>query len=335
MKSKLFFTVTIAFICTSLFSQTTLHNILQDPNWYNLGQKRDVLSSGELNINNTVWDYPVFGKLIFIDGYYVYGTPWSGIESYGKYSIKDTKIIFSPNLKIPRWDDIYFVKELIYTTSNRKDKSGNQLLIDEDDTVSFYGWKYPTESSFTIINKIPCKSVNIPIRILKNNVLYTLPKSTSKNIFDEKNYYGNKATIGKAAIIYEPLDPDFEWVFISIDFTYDEPTDGGGPYYNGWIEKNYISEVINHNMIIISDNLRVRSEPNLEENSKILTILRKWTVVKIIKVGDYIQKINGIEDRWYFVSLDNGMNGWIFGGYAKQFNDEKELQCIKDLYQKY
>jgi hypothetical protein len=73
--------------------------------------------------------------------------------------------------------------------------------------------------------------------------LFVLPDINKKNIF-ENNYYGNiattRATILKLAKteIHETL-----WYYIFLDFTGDEPSDGGGPYYYGWIQDEYLSDI--------------------------------------------------------------------------------------------
>lgn len=329
---RLFFVFITVIFSISVFPQNSIPNVFKSNKWFEIGEQKDAYINNVLELDNTNWIYPSFGRLVFVEGYYAYGTPWSGIESYGKYTTQNNKIVFTPALIIPRWDEKYSVKELLVTTTSRKDREGKQILVDNNETISFYGYEYLNKASSIVINTIACNEVNIPIRILVNNILYALPSDKSKNLLNSSNYYGSKASISKASIIYKPVDETIEWINITLDFTYDEPIDGGGPYYQGWIQKKYTSEIINHNMIIISDNLRVRNNPNLEENTKVITTLKKWSTVKIIKVGDVINKINEIEDRWYFVALENGTTGWIFGGYAKQYNDENELKKIKELY---
>lgn len=326
--SIIFFFILIA----SLNAQSKLPDKFKIQKWYELGEEKDVFSTKTIDIDNSRWIFPTFGRLIFLDGYYVYGTPWSGIESHGNYSIINNQIVFEPELIVPRWDEKYSIKSLLITTTNRKDKAGNQLLIDLDDTVSFYGFEYSNKPEYEIKNNIPCVPVMVPIRIKRNNALYVLPSVNSKNLLDERNYYGDKAIIGKSFIIYKPVDEKNDWVYISIDLTYDEPIDGGGPFYIGWIPRSYTSEVINQKMLVVTDNLRLRSKPTIDKNTTIIRVLKKWTIVKVVEIGNYIKKIDDIEDRWHLVVLDDGTKGWIFGGYAKHFSDEKELQELMELY---
>jgi hypothetical protein len=66
-----------------------------------------------------------------------------------------------------------------------------------------------------------------------------LPNDTSKNLF-QRNYYGNKSTEAKASKRAKTTIDNIIWYYIFIDFTGDEPSDGGGPYYYGCLPEQYL-----------------------------------------------------------------------------------------------
>jgi len=61
-----------------------------------------------------------------------------------------------------------------------------------------------------------------------------------------------------------------------------------------------------------TDNLRLRSAEDI--SSDILTTLKKGTRVVVKELGKQ-QAIDGITANWVKVQLDNGTEGWCFGGY--------------------
>lgn len=85
--------------------------------------------------------------------------------------------------------------------------------------------------------------------------------------------------------------------------------------------------------IVITDNLRVRSLPNT--NSDVVCKLNKFQNIKLIDCTNEKEEIDGINSPWYKVKLDNDVEGWIFGGYAKIYlsikNDkEKIIETFKE-----
>ena len=79
--------------------------------------------------------------------------------------------------------------------------------------------------------------------------------------------------------------------------------------------------------IVITDNLRVRALPNIE--SEILTKLKKFEDIMLIDCSIEKEEIDGITAHWYKIKLDNDIEGWIFGGYAKIYfsvkNDKEDI----------
>lgn len=69
---------------------------------------------------------------------------------------------------------------------------------------------------------------------------------------------------------------------------------------------------ISYQGTILDNSVRVRTEPNLK--GKILTSLNKGKKTKVIERTEYPETIDGKKDCWYKVKLDNGQEGWIFGG---------------------
>jgi hypothetical protein len=80
-----------------------------------------------------------------------------------------------------------------------------------------------------------CEKIWESGRIITNGVLFSLPDITSKNIF-QGDYYGEKATIVKLA---KTTINNIVWYYILFDFSGREPSDGGGPFYNGWLPEEY------------------------------------------------------------------------------------------------
>lgn len=80
------------------------------------------------------------------------------------------------------------------------------------------------------------------------------------------------------------------------------------------------ASVINEFDYYTTVNLRLRTNP--DNNSSIISLLPKYTALKIIEEGDQAT-INGIEAKWVKVQSQTGLNGWCFSGYIKQI--EKKL----------
>lgn len=65
-------------------------------------------------------------------------------------------------------------------------------------------------------------------------------------------------------------------------------------------------------VVIKVDQVRLRESP--DQNSKIIVLLKKGDLANIIRhSGDKLEKIKGIESRWYKIQV-NGKEGWVFGG---------------------
>ena len=88
------------------------------------------------------------------------------------------------------------------------------------------------------------------------------------------------------------------------------------------------------NALIITDNLRVRSEPNLAASTKIIGKFNKWDDVHLIDCTKEKTKIDGLEYPWYKVQLENGQEGWIFGGFAKIYFSARDKDYLYKAFEK-
>ncbi|MEE1211264.1 MAG: SH3 domain-containing protein [Treponema sp.] len=88
------------------------------------------------------------------------------------------------------------------------------------------------------------------------------------------------------------------------------------------------------NALIITDNLRVRSEPNLDSTTQIIGKLNKWDDVHLIDCTKEKTKIDNLEYPWYKVQLENGQEGWIFGGFAKIYLIDDDKHYIHKAFEK-
>lgn len=65
----------------------------------------------------------------------------------------------------------------------------------------------------------------------------------------------------------------------------------------------------------ISDNrVRIRSAPNL--NGTILGLLQNEQVISVLDVTKKEDTVNGINNFWYNVRTEDGLQGWVFGQYV-------------------
>ncbi|MCD6121105.1 MAG: SH3 domain-containing protein [Spirochaetales bacterium] len=81
--------------------------------------------------------------------------------------------------------------------------------------------------------------------------------------------------------------------------------------------------------VITSHFLRLRKNP--DSKARILTHLRKGTLVEIMTKSTKREKIEGQDSYWYQINY-NGLKGWIFGGYLKEFNSKNAaLEYAKEL----
>lgn len=81
--------------------------------------------------------------------------------------------------------------------------------------------------------------------------------------------------------------------------------------------------------IITASNVKVRLSPNTsgEEVAK----LSLGTIVEAREPSLAKEKIAGKEDYWYRVSLPDGKDGWVFGGFTLAFDADKRAEIYQQL----
>ncbi len=86
--------------------------------------------------------------------------------------------------------------------------------------------------------------------------------------------------------------------------------------------------------IIIANDVLVRSKPSLDASSEIICKLKKWDDVHLIDCTKEKTKIDNLEYPWYKLQLENGQEGWIFGGFAKIYFYEHDKGPILMNFEK-
>lgn len=87
------------------------------------------------------------------------------------------------------------------------------------------------------------------------------------------------------------------------------------------------------NAFVITDNLRIRAEPNLDSTTEIIGKLKKWDDIQLVDCTKEKTKIDNLEYPWYKVHLSDGKEGWVFGGFAKIYFLEKDKTAIKKAFE--
>ena len=81
--------------------------------------------------------------------------------------------------------------------------------------------------------------------------------------------------------------------------------------------------------VITSHFLRLRKNP--DSKTRILAHLRRGTIVEIMTKSTKRETIERQNSYWYQINY-NGLKGWIFGGYLKEFNSKNAaLEYAKEL----
>lgn len=74
--------------------------------------------------------------------------------------------------------------------------------------------------------------------------------------------------------------------------------------------------------------VKIRQEPNLKKQTKILGKLERFQTVTVIDATDKYDNIDGLKSRWYKIKLADGQYGWVYGGYVKIYVDEYSKQQL-------
>lgn len=74
--------------------------------------------------------------------------------------------------------------------------------------------------------------------------------------------------------------------------------------------------------------VKIRQEPNLKKQTKILGKLERFQTVTVIDATDKYDNIDGLKSRWYKIKVAGGQYGWVYGGYVKIYVDEQSKQQL-------
>ena len=153
---------------------------------------------------------------------------------YGNYLLHDNSVFFYPPLKIYRFDEEYAVDRLYY--SNELHFVGSPVLRTDDETVVFSAnGSIDAENGDTVrMYQTYCIKMWEKAKVNSNGVLYSLPNESSKNMFQD-NYYGEKSSEAFILKLAKTTISNVAWYYTLFDFGGGEPTDGGGPFYEGWL----------------------------------------------------------------------------------------------------
>jgi len=160
-------------------------------------------------------------------------------RDFGKYTLKDNKVYFYPPVNLIIFTEENSIEYLQY--SNTMYFEGSPVLINDDETVVFTS-NNPEKAELgeTVkLHKHYCKKIWGKTEINENNVLYSQPDISSLNMFKD-SYYGKKSTEAKTVKLAKTQIDDVVWYYLLIDFTKEEPTDGGGPFFEGWLPEEYL-----------------------------------------------------------------------------------------------
>lgn len=102
---------------------------------------------------------------------------------------------------------------------------------------------------------------------------------------------------------------------------------------NNEIIKNTTISVSECHGISISDNVRIREKPSLNKDVKTIGKLNKFQKITLTECGA-IATIDTLQAPWYKVRLEDGTEGWVFGGYAKIYFSDEDLQMLYKAFEK-
>ena len=88
------------------------------------------------------------------------------------------------------------------------------------------------------------------------------------------------------------------------------------------------------NGLSIAENVRIREKPEIKQNIRILGKLKKFQKIKILEVSDNIDTIENIKSCWFKIRLDDGTEGWVFGGFVKIYFDDEDLKLLYKAFEK-
>jgi hypothetical protein len=206
--------------------------------WHtNFGNLKPVENITIESLNSSSWHRYSTGLFFSISGNYALLDRW-GTPQYGKYMLENNVIFFEPQVKVIKFTEDYSFDKLYY--SNELHFDGTPVLMNDDETVVFSAPDtMPMETGITVrLYQHYCEKISEEGKVKTNGFLFTLPDSSSENMFYD-NYYGRKATEAIAIKLAKTTINNVVWYYTLFDFTSGDPTDGGGPFYYGWLSQEY------------------------------------------------------------------------------------------------
>lgn len=92
-----------------------------------------------------------------------------------------------------------------------------------------------------------------------------------------------------------------------------------------------VSYPTNCTAIVITNNLRIRSMPNLSFESKIISMFKKFDIISLYEETENYDEIGGLKAPWYKVNIGETV-GWVYGGYVKIYFYDEDITEIKRAF---
>lgn len=102
------------------------------------------------------------------------------------------------------------------------------------------------------------------------------------------------------------------------------------------INKNILltTDKVETNGLAIVENVRIREYPSVNSDIKILGKLAKFQKIKILGESDNIDIIENLKSFWYRIRTEDGTEGWVFGGFAKIYFSDDDLDLLYKAFEK-
>ena len=274
-----------------LFAQNILTK-LEDPDsrYYLMDYTAAVLKSQN---RDTLLEYEPFWKNpenpILVDEFYDL-TPW--YQMYPGYS----------ELLITNCHIEFFTQEMVFVNIQSAD-NGYRVTV----KMTTDDWKkdyYPISFDFTPVENdvffdilLQFDGDYLDVILAKNNAKLATAIAVNKEFIDQYRYL----------IAYNTCDLS--------NITWPRHADGSSDFDDKIVLRQKVDSVYR-----TTDNLRLRSAE--DTTSDILTTLEKGAKVIVKELGKQ-QTIDGITANWVKVSLEDGTEGWCFGGYLVEIPEER------------
>ena len=100
------------------------------------------------------------------------------------------------------------------------------------------------------------------------------------------------------------------------------------------IENNGISIRAEYKALSIAEHVRIRETPELKSDIKVLGKLKKFQKVTVLESTNDIETIEGLQSCWHKVKTDDGIIGWVFGGFIKSYMNSHDIDLLKTAFKK-